>query len=290
LNKGASLAISSIEHPSISEPAQQLHSRGHALHTIAVDSEGIISQNAIDELIQQRPQLACLMLANNETGVIQPIAHYAQQLNSCGIAVHSDAVQAVGKMAVDFNALGVSSLSLSAHKLYGAKGAGALIVANHATIKPLLWGGGQERNYRAGTENVAAIVAFGHAAQLAKTQLSQRQAHLLSLRQHLEQRLLAFPRLTIFARHAPRLANTVQFGIEGIDGEMLLMQLDSKGVAVSSGSACASGGSQASPVLLAMGIDEQQARTAIRISLGMNNTLEDIEKFITLLSAFITKS
>lgn len=290
LEPRAGLAISAIEHPSISGAAQHLQTLGHGLHIADVDAQGVITQYAIETVIAQKPQLAALMLANNETGAIQPIARYAEQLKACGISLHTDAVQAVGKIPVNFNDLGVQSLSFSSHKLYGPKGAGALIIRSDATIKPLLWGGGQERGYRGGTENVAAIIGFGKAAELALTELTQRSDYLLALKLLLEQRLQQIPQITIFAQETERLPNTVQFGIAGIDGEMLLMQLDTKGVAVSSGSACSSGGSEPSPVLIAMGIDERQAKTAIRVSLGMSNTVADIEKLIALLIKLINKS
>lgn len=287
LNPQSGLAISTIEHPSISEPARQWQQRGQPLHFIAVDTDGRVGHAAIDDIIGKRPEQVAIMLANNETGVIQAIEQYAPQLSVHGIRVHTDAVQAVGKIPVNFNALGVNSLALSSHKIYGPKGAGALIVADNTVITPLLWGGGQERNYRAGTENTAAIIGFGTAAELALMELNTRRDYLLKLRNLLEQQLALIPNLTLFAQQAERLPNTIQFGIAGIDGEMLLMQLDLKGIAVSSGSACASGANQPSPVLMAMGINETQAKTAIRISLGMNNTPADIEAFIKVLTVLI---
>jgi cysteine desulfurase len=281
------LAISAIEHASIVEPAEHLHSLGHELLRLAVDNTGVITQEAIDFALTQRPALAVMMLANNETGVIQPIAQYAQLFKSQGGRVHCDAVQAVGKMPVNFAQLGVDSLSLSSHKIYGAKGVGALIVSEETIIEPLLRGGGQESNLRSGTENVAGIVAFGKAAELAVNELAVRSDYLFNLRLFLEQKLAELPQVIIFAQFAERLPNTVMFGITGIDGEMLLMQLDRYGVALSSGSACASGGSEPSPVLLAMGILPEQAKTAVRISLGMNNTEDDIVQLITFIKKCI---
>jgi len=283
----AGLAISAIEHPCITEPAQRLQNQGHQLTTLAVDSDGVITQNAINKIIKTKPALVSMMLANNETGALQPIAEYAQQLGVQGIVVHTDAVQALGKIPVDFKQLGVQLMTLSSHKIYGPKGCGALVLDKSVPIKPLLLGGGQEQGLRAGTENVAAIVGFGKAAELAKAELIARQAHTLKLRTLLEQGLSTLPGLQIFAEQAPRLPNTIQIGITGMDGEMLLMKLDQKGIAVSSGSACASGAREPSPVLLAMGIDAELALSAIRISVGKDNTESEIIKFIELLTTLL---
>ena len=266
------LAISAIEHPSITEPALRLKRLGAQLNIIDVDANGLITQAAIDKIIKEKPDLVSIMLANNETGVIQDLAPYAKQLRANDITVHTDAVQALGKIPVSFKQLGVHLMSLSSHKIYGPKGCGALVFEKGIEIKPVFLGGGQEQELRAGTENVAAIVGFGKAAELAKAELAKRSEQLLALRELLEEGLTTIPGLTIFARQADRLPNTVQFGIPGIDGEMLLMKLDQKGIAVSSGSACASGGSIPSPVLIAMGVEAGLAKSAIRISLGLANT------------------
>jgi cysteine desulfurase len=225
-------------------------------------------------------------LANNETGVIQPIAEIAAQLNQHGIIVHTDAVQAVGKFPVSFSQLGVQMLSLSSHKIYGAKGCGALVVDKSLAIQPLLFGGGQEQNLRSGTENVAAIVGFGKAAELAKSECEMRHAKTLELRLLLESELEKLSRVTIFAKNAPRLPNTILFGIDKIEGEWVLLTLDQKGICVSSGSACASEGQEPSPVLLAMGISPEQAKTAIRVSLSHHNTTAEILQFIEIIKSF----
>ncbi|MEI6065933.1 MAG: cysteine desulfurase family protein [Methylococcaceae bacterium] len=281
------LAISAIEHPSITEPARRLKSLGATLNTIKVDTNGLVTQATIDELIKNKPDLISIMLANNETGIVQDLAPYAKTLRANAITVHTDAVQAIGKIPVSFSQLGVHLMSLSSHKIYGPKGSGALVFEKGLAINPLFLGGEQEQGLRAGTENVAAIVGFGKAAELAKTELTQRHEHLLALRELLEAGLTTIPGLTIFARQADRLPNTVQFGIPGIDGEMLLMKLDQKNTAVSSGSACASGGSVPSPVLIAMGIESSLAKSAIRISLGAANTKAEILEFINQLKTLV---
>lgn len=283
----AKLAISAIEHPSVTEPALQLKNKGHGLSIIAVDSSGYIMPEAIDGLLQCPPALVSIMLANNETGVVQDVARYAGQLRAHGVKVHTDAVQALAKIPVSFKRLGVQLMSLSSHKIYGPKGCGALVVEKGTMIAPVLLGGGQEHELRAGTENVAAIVGFGKAAELAKLELADRNEYLLKLRRLLEQNLETIPGLTLFSRDANRLPNTVQFGIHGMDGEMLLMRLDQKSIAVSSGSACASTGGKSSPVLTAMAIDEALAKSAIRISLGMANTEAEVMQFINVLKSLL---
>ena len=287
LNPAASLAISAIEHPSISEPAEALAKQGHKLSLIGVDQNGLVTQDAIDAAIQSKPALVSLMLANNETGVIQDIAGFTQQLRDKGIIIHTDAVQALGKIPVNFKRLGVNMMSLSSHKIYGPKGCGALIIDKTVTLKPLQLGGGQEHGLRAGTENVPAIIGFGKAAELTRLELAQRTEHLLKLRKLLEERLMAIPGIAIFAKEVERLPNTTQFGIEGMDGEMLLMKLDQKGIAVSSGSACASGGGKPSPVLAAMGKTAELAKSAIRVSFGKANTETEVIEFINLLKTLV---
>lgn len=281
------LAISAIEHPSISEPAAYLQGQGHNLTVIEVNADGLIEPDTIDKIIARKPDLVSIMLANNETGIILDVARYTEQLKSYGIKVHTDAVQALGKIPVDFNRLGVHLMSLSSHKIYGPKGCGALVFVRDAPIKPFFLGGGQEQGFRAGTENAAAIVGFGKAAELAKIELNERMDRLLVLRKKLESALSAIPGLIIFARHAERLPNTVQFGIPDIDGEMLLMKLDQKRISVSSGSACASGGGETSPVLTAMGVESGLAKSAIRISLGIKNTEEEVKSFINQLRTLV---
>ncbi len=285
LSPQARLAVSAIEHPSIIEPALHLKNLGHRLTLLDVDTNGLITQDTIDELIALKPELVSIMLANNETGVIQAIADIAEQLSAHGIRIHTDAVQALGKIPVAFNRLGVQLMSLSSHKIYGPKGCGALVFDKTVEINPIILGGGQEQGLRAGTENVAAIVGFGKAAELANSEIAERHAQLLRLRVLLEQGLSGISGLTIFAQQAERLPNTVQLGIAGIDGEMLLMRLDQKNIAVSSGSACASGLREPSPVLVAMGIDTIQAKSAIRVSLGLANTEVEIIEFIKQLKS-----
>lgn len=282
-------AISAIEHPSVTEPALALANKGNNLKIIPVTPEGLVSIAAINETIQFKPELVSIMLANNETGVIQNIGGYWALLQAQGILVHTDAVQALGKINLNFNESPFAMMSLSSHKIYGPKGCGALVVSKAIKIKPQILGGNQEFGLRAGTENVPAIVGFGKAAELAAQEFAQRTEHLCELKKLLEERLNQIPGVGIFAESAQRLPNTVQFGYAGIDGEMLLMQLDQKGIAVSSGSACTSGGSKSSPVLSAMGLPEALAKSAIRVSLGKDNTETEIIQFTGLLASLLNQ-
>ena len=281
------LAISAIEHPSIIEPALQFKKEGGALNMLDVDANGLIAPITINNIIEKKPDLVSIMLANNETGVIPDLASYAKKLRAHQIIVHTDAVQAVGKIPVSFNQLGVHLMSLSSHKIYGPKGCGALIFEKGLKINPSLLGGGQEQILRAGTENVPGIIGFGKAAEIAKIELEKRYDQLLTLRDLLETCLKSIPNLIIFSQNANRLPNTVQFGIKDIDGEMLLMQLDQKKTSVSSGSACSSGATVTSHVLNAMKIDFVLAKSAIRISLGIQNTEVEIFEFINQLKALV---
>jgi cysteine desulfurase len=207
---------------------------------------------------------------------LQDVAAIAECAHAAGALLHCDAVQAAGKMPVDFRALGADLMTLSAHKLNGPRGVGALIMDRRVDLKPLVHGGGQEQGLRGGTENLAGIVGFGKAAELAKTELTQRAGHARGLRDALETEVRKLPGARIFSGGAARLPNTLQFGIEGIDGEWLVMELDKRGIAVSSGSACHSGKGEPSHVLLAMGLEPAIAKGALRVSFGLGNSQADV--------------
>jgi cysteine desulfurase len=280
------LAVSAIEHPSIFENAAYYKHWFRDLQTIEVNGDGLVSL-PLEKTSWQTGDMVSVMLANNETGVIQDLAAISEALAERGLNLHTDAVQALGKIPVSFKTLGVNLMSLSSHKIYGPKGCGALVVSEDFVLKPSQRGGDQEHGWRAGTENVAAIVGFGKAADLAKSELGSRQTRMLALRTRLEQSLRTIPGLVIFAEKAKRIPNTVQFGIPGISGEMLLMQLDQRNIAVSSGSACSASSGEISPVLTAMGVDVRLARSAIRVSLGKDNNESEIDQFVDVLKASI---
>ncbi|MDE2089746.1 MAG: cysteine desulfurase [Gammaproteobacteria bacterium] len=283
------IAVSAVEHSSVLAAARALTARGWRLDTIAVDGECRVTLPALRARLKPDTRLVSVMMANNETGAVQDIAAIGRETRAAGAIMHTDAVQAAGKIALDFEACGAHLMSLSAHKLYGPQGVGALIVDKSVDLEPLLHGGGQEKNRRGGTENVAGIVGFGAAAELAVKEGAARAAVLRGLRDHLEASLRALPPVVIFAERIERLPNTVQLSVPGIDGETLLMALDRKGIAVSSGSACASGSVEPSHVLMAMGVERELARGAIRVSLGKENTRADVDAFISALREIIDR-
>ena len=289
--KPGAIAVSAIEHPCVREPAYDLRRLGWDVHEIGVDAEGRVRETDFSAALAQRPAIVAVMLANNEPGVLQDIPALAMQAKTAKAWFHTDAVQALGKVAIDFralNAAGVSALTVSAHKIRGPKGAAALVLDKRIELKPLISGGGQERNLRSGTENVAAIVGFGVACELAVARLEADAARLAELRGTLELGLAASG-ATIFSRNAPRLPNTTFFALGGIDGETLVAQLDRAGFAVASGSACSSVSPEPSHTLLAMGVAPDMAKGALRVSLGRANSEEDVARFLQALNETVRK-
>jgi cysteine desulfurase len=280
------IAISAIEHASVRGPAEALKRQAWQVDMAAVDGDGICQAEYLDAVLSAETRIASVMWANNETGTIQPVHELADLCRERGVLFHTDAVQAAGKLEVDFSASGAHLLSLSAHKLYGPKGVGALIADKSVDMEPLLHGGGQEKERRGGTENLASIVGFGKAAELARIELIERRRHVEELRRYFESRLRQLlPEVVIFAEEAERLGNTVLLSIPGLEGQTLIMSLDKIGIEVSSGSACGSEHSEPSPVLKAMGVAREIALGAIRISLGKQNTMQDIERLIGALES-----
>lgn len=285
------LAVSAVEHPCVIKPAEQLARHGWTLRKLAVDTSGRIDAGRYAEVLQGKPKLISVMLANNETGVLQDIAALAPQARACGAWFHSDAVQALGKVAVDFrrlNAAGVHALTLSAHKIGGPKGAGALVLDKRVDLEPLVAGGGHERGLRSGTESVAAIVGFGAACELAVHGMGDVAPRLNALRTRLEQGLQALG-ATVFGLDAGRLPNTVYFALDHLEGETLVGQLDRAGFALASGAACSSANPEPSHVLQAMGVPPGLARGALRISLGAANSAAQVEEFLTTLQTTVTR-
>jgi cysteine desulfurase len=283
------VAISAIEHPCVREPAKQLRRSGWTLREIAVDENCRVAGSDFLAALGENPSLISVMLANNETGAVQDVAALAAQAGSARAWFHTDAVQAFGKRRLDFRALngaGVHALTLSAHKLGGPKGAGALVLDKRVELQPLIAGGGHERGLRSGTENVAAIVGFGLAAELATAQLDARARQLEALRTELEAGLAA-QGASIFGGAAERLANTSYFAFAGIDGETLVGKLDRAGFAVAAGAACSSANPEPSQVLLAMGIQSSLARGAVRVSFGIENNAVQVRDFLAALNTTI---
>jgi len=276
------LFLSAVEHASVMQSGRFA---AHEVEHLEVDQEGIVDLIAARrrfELLRLTSHdtrfLVSLMFANNETGVVQPVAAMAELVHEFGGLLHSDAVQAIGKLPIDTLSLGADLLTVSAHKFGGPKGAGALIVARDGLpVAAMLRGGGQERGYRAGTENVAAIAGFGVAAEAALPDWNKVGA----LRDRIEAEAARItPELTVFSRNVPRLPNTSCFAVSGMRSETVIISLDLEGVAVSSGAACSSGKVERSHVLDAMGVTPELGGAAIRVSLGWNTGEDDIERFI----------
>lgn len=278
------LLISSIEHPCVTRPALALQTSGWQVNTIKVDQHGQLDLEHLSQWLQQPTGLISVMLANNETGSLQPLEAIAAMARQHKAYVHTDAVQALGKVAVDFTALGVHAMTLSSHKIGGPLGAGALVLDKRVDIQPLLLGGGQEKGLRSGTENIAAIVGFGAACAIAQQQLVAYQTHTALLRNQLEAGLHQLKAAVFGAESTQRLSNTSFFAIPHIEGETLVTALDKAGFAVASGSACSSDSTEPSHVLLAMGVDEELARGAVRVSVSAHNTAQEIEAFLTTLA------
>ncbi len=283
------LAVSAIEHPCIFKPAAQLARNGWKIRPVAVDAAGRANFDDFAEVVTARPSLLSIMMANNETGVVQDIPALATAAKACGGCFHSDAVQALGKLPLDFRALnlaGVHAITLSAHKAGGPKGAAALVLDKRVELQPLIAGGGHERGLRSGTENVPAIVGFGVAAELAAGRVAELPRRLKALRQRLESGLNGLG-VRIFGTAAERLPNTTYFAVSDIDGETLVGKLDRAGFAVASGAACSSANPEPSHVLQAMGVAPEIARGAVRVSLGAGNSESDIDEFINALRATV---
>jgi cysteine desulfurase len=267
---------SAIEHPAVLNPCAELERAGVDVTYVRVGSDGVVDPNDIRQAVRPSTVLISVMHANNETGAIQPIAEIGRIAREAGVTFHADGVQAVGKVPVDVNALGVDLYSISGHKLYAPKGIGALYVKKGRTLRPILFGGRHERERRAGTENVPGAVALGRAA-LGPADA----ASLAPLRDRLERGILdKIADAGVNAGRALRLPNTTNIYFDGIEGEAIVISLDLKGFAVSSGSACSSGAVEPSHVLLAMGLQAERARSSVRFSLGTGNTIDQVDSLI----------
>ncbi|MDP2240694.1 MAG: cysteine desulfurase family protein [Burkholderiales bacterium] len=282
------IAVSSIEHPCVAQPAQELARAGWKPRKLAVTRDGAVDLADVEAALREPTGLMSVMLANNETGVIQDVAAVGERARAAGALMHTDAVQALGKIAVDFNALNVQAMTLSAHKIYGPKGAGALVVDKRLELRPLISGGGHERGQRSGTENVPAIVGFGAACELAAARIDELAPRLAAMRERLE-RGLKTKGAVIFGTKAARIPNTSYFSIKGIDGEALVIELDKVGYAVAAGAACSSTSTEPSATLLAMGVAPELARGAVRFSAGAANTVEQVDEFLSALAGVVQR-
>jgi cysteine desulfurase len=288
--KGAHVVTTAIEHSSILEPLRMLAGEGFTVTTLPVDHEGRIRAEDLAAALRAETVLVSVGLANHEMGTIQPIAALSRVVHERGALLHVDAAQAAGKLPLDVNYLGADLLSLSAHKIYGPKGIGALYVRKGTSLLPAMGGGAQEREKRPGTENVAAAVGFGVAATLAAQEIERNAVHYLRLTTRLWEGIREkVSHVFLNGAERDRLANTLNVSFTGAAGEGLLMGLDLAGIAVSTGSACAAGSIEPSHVLLALGRDETAAKSALRFSVGKDTTEHEIDRVLEVLPRVVER-
>jgi cysteine desulfurase len=284
------VVTTAIEHPAVLQTCRQLEREGVSVDFVPVGPSGVVDVAAVRASLRPETVLVSVMHANNELGTIQPVAGIAEAAHAVGALFHSDAVQSAGKLPIDVDALGVDLLTISGHKLYGPKGVGALYVRKGVEIESIQFGGRHERARRPGTENVPGIVGLGAACELALQRLAPESARQAALRDRLERAILdSIANTWVNAAGSPRTCNTTNIGFGGIEGEPLLISLDLKGFAVSSGAACSSGAVEPSHVLLAIGLSREQARSCLRISIGVGTTAEDVDRFLSVLPAVVER-
>jgi cysteine desulfurase len=273
------LVISAIEHPSIAAVADHLAASGWHVDRLGVDQRGVVRADDLPGLLRGDTRLVAVILGHNETGVLQPVGDLAAVCREHDVPMHTDAAQVVGKLPVDFRALGVATLTVAAHKFHGPLGIGALVVREDARLAPQLFGGTQQGGLRPGTESVALVVGMCRALELWHAERDARRARLTQLRDRLETAILAgWPAAVVLGVDAPRLPHVSQIALVGLDRQALFMALDQAGVVCSTGSACASGSSQPSPALVAMGLSEAVVGSALRLSLGATTTAADVDE------------
>lgn len=280
---------SEVEHPSVIKTLLHLRTLGARVDFIPVNRDGQIDLPFYKQHLSEETALVSVMMANNETGTLFPVQEMARLAHEKGALFHTDAVQAFGKIPVNLAELGVDFASFSGHKFYSLKGSGFFFVKRNTGFSPLIHGGGQERHRRGGTENVLGIACLGVMAEKL-TQVSKRGLEISKLRDHMEKRILEeISSATVTAGASPRLPNTSSLVIPGVDGETLLMSLDIKGYAVSTGAACSSGNPEPSPILLAMGLSREEAQSSLRLSLGWSNDLKNVDAFVDTLKAVVER-
>jgi cysteine desulfurase len=288
--KGNHIITTAIEHHAVLHTCEYLAKNGYEITYLPVDDQGIISLEDLEKAIRPETTLISVMAANNEIGTLQPIAEIGKIAKAHKVLFHTDAVQAVGHIPINVSDMGIDLLSLSAHKLYGPKGVGVLYCKKGVALKSFIHGGGQERGRRAGTENVAGIVALGTAIELAVSELDEESARLSALRDKVIDGILELvPHTRLNGHKTLRLPNNANLSFSFIEGESLLLLLDMKGIYASSGSACTSGSLDPSHVLLAIGLPHETAHGSLRITLGRSSTAEQIEYFLKELPAIVTR-
>ena len=283
------VVVSRVEHAAVREAARRLEVEGFEVTRVGVDADGLVDAAEFAEALRRDTALAAVVWANNEVGTVEPVEELAGICAERGVPFHSDAVQAAGRLPLDVREVRVSTLALSAHKLYGPQGVGALYVREDVAIAPILFGGGQERGLRSGTENVAGIVGLGEAARLAHEEMESRVRHERGLRDGILAGVAELAGVRINGHRERRLSNNAHLSVEGVEAESLVLFLDALGYAIGSGSACSSGssGHKASPVLLAMSRDEREALSSVRITVGKDNTAGEVEGFLGAFSSAV---
>ena len=289
-SKGKHLITSAIEHHAVLHAMAQLEVEGFEVTYLPVDADGLVNPEDLEKAFRPDTTLVSIMMANNEIGTIQPIAELAKIVKAHGALFHTDAVQAIGSVAIDVKSLGVDMLSLSGHKFHAPKGVGALYLKKGVKINTLMQGGAQERKQRPGTENIASIVGMGVAIEKAAATIAERNAYLTPLRDRLIEGILtSIPEVRLNGHPTKRLANNVNVSVRYIEGEALLLSLDLVGIAASSGSACTSGSLDPSHVLLAIGLPHEIAHGSLRFSLSEESTQEEVEYVIAELKKIVER-
>jgi cysteine desulfurase len=281
--------VSCVEHAAVREAARRLQTEGFEVSWVGVDAEGLVDPDEFAASLRPDTALAAVVWANNEVGTVEPVPELAEICAAKGVLFHADAVQAAGRVAIDVSETPVSALALSGHKLYGPQGVGALYVRDGVSLEPIFFGGGQERGLRSGTQNVAGIVGLGAAARLAREEMGDRVEHERALRDRIIAGIEALPDVMVNGHRERRLSNNVHLTVSGVEAESLVLFLDALGYAIGSGSACSSGGHKASPVLLAMGLPEREAFSVVRITVGKDNTKEEVDSFLGAFSTAVER-
>ena len=284
------IITSSIEHEAILEPCKKLEEKGVKITYLPVDEHGIIDYNDVTNSIAENTVLVSIMFANNEVGTIQPIKEISEICKKYQIPLHTDAVQAVGKVPINVKELGVDALSISSHKINGPKGIGALFIKKGLKIVPYITGGGQENGLRSGTENVASIVGFGKACEIAKERFNENISHFQTLHSSMLSRIVKeIPHVKLNGHPEKRIFNNIHFTFLGVNGEDLIIKLDEHGIAASTGSACSVHTQKASHVLKAMDFNHEQITGSLRMSFGYMNTLDEVEQTVEVLKMVVAE-
>jgi len=284
------IITSSIEHEAILEPCKKLEEKGVKITYLPVDEHGIIDSNDVTNSIAENTVLVSIMFANNEVGTIQPIKEISEICKKYQIPLHTDAVQAVGKVPINVKELGIDALSVSSHKINGPKGIGALFIKKGLRVSPQILGGGQENGMRSGTENVASIVGFGKACEIAKERLNENISHFQTLHSTMLSRVIKeIPHVKLNGHSEKRIFNNIHLTFMGVNGEDLIIKLDEHGIAASTGSACSMHTQKASHVLKAMGFNHEQITGSLRMSFGYLNTLDEVDQTIDILKKVVTE-